>query len=270
MNLKPAMVVCFTVLFTSIFAQYELDTNINYRESQQENLDSYQTERCILDVYYPSDITNFPTIVWFHSGGIQAGEKYIPEQLKEKGIAVVAVNYRLHPKVKSPEYIYDAAAAVAWTFKNIENYGGSKSKIVVSGHSAGGYLASMVGLDKKYLDSFNIDADEIAALVPFSGHTITHFTVRKEHGIPGEQPIIDEMAPLFHVRKDCPPYIQLTGDRELELLGRYEENAYMYRMMKVVGHSNTFLHELDGHDHGAMANPAFHILLKCVKEYASE
>ena len=42
---------------------------------------------------------------------------------------MVAVNYRLFPKVKCPAYIEDAAAAVAWTFKNIEKYGGSKKLI---------------------------------------------------------------------------------------------------------------------------------------------
>ena len=39
----------------------------------------------------------------------------------------------------------------------------------------------------------------------------------------------------------------ITGDRELELLGRYEENAYFMRMMKVAGHKETKLYELDGY-----------------------
>ena len=48
-----------------------------------------------------------------------------------------------------PSGIYkDAAAAVAWVFNNIEDYGGRSELIFVSGHSAGGYLASMLGLDK--------------------------------------------------------------------------------------------------------------------------
>ena len=73
------------------------------------------------------------------------------------------------------------------------------------------------------------------------------------------------MAPLYHVRADAPPYIMVTGDRELEMLGRYEENAYMMRMMKVTGHPETYLYELDGHDHGAMPGPAHHILLHHVR-----
>ena len=115
----------------------------------------------------------------------------------KKGLAVVAVNYRLSPKVKSPAYIEDAAAAVAWTFQNIEKYGGSPKRIFVSGHSAGGYLTSMVGLDKRWLKPHGIDANEIAGLIPYSGHTITHFTVRAERGIDGKQPIIDDLAPCF-------------------------------------------------------------------------
>ena len=112
------------------------------------------------------------------------------------------------------------------------------------------------------------DANSIAGLIPFSGHTITHFTIRKERGIGGKQPILDDMAPLFHVRSDAPPLLLITGDRDLEMLGRYEENAYMWRMMKVAGHKRSTIHELDGYNHGAMADPAFPLLLEFVKKTA--
>ena len=59
---------------------------------------------------------------------------------------------------------------------------------------------------------------KIVGLIPFSGHAITHFTVRKEKGIPSTQPIIDELAPLFHVSADTPPLLLITGGRELEML----------------------------------------------------
>ncbi len=233
-----------------------------YRDGE---LTEYIKERCRLDVYYPTNNNGFSTVVWFHGGGLKGGKRSIPRQLKEKGIAVVAANYRLHPKVKSPTYVQDAAAAVAWTFRNIEKYGGSKERIFVSGHSAGGYLTSMVGLDKRWLAAHDIDANEIAGLIPFSGHTITHFTVRAERGIDGKQPVIDDMAPLYHVRDDAPPLLLITGDRELEMLGRYEENAYLWRMMQVVGHPDTELYELDGFNHGQMAEPAHPLLLRFIK-----
>ena len=67
-------------------------------------------------------------------------------------------------------------------------------------------------------------------------------------------------------RADAPPMLLITGDRELELLGRYEENDYMLRMMKLAGHKQTTLYELQGFDHGGMAEPAFPLLLKEVKK----
>lgn len=196
---------------------------------------------------------------------MKANSKSIPEPLRGQEFAIVAANYRLHPKVQAPTYIEDAAAAVAWTFKNIATYGGDPEKIFVAGHSAGGYLTSMIGFDKSYLEAHEIDADRIAGLIPYSGHTITHFTVRKERGIDGKQPVLDSLAPLFHVRKAAPPILLITGDREREMLGRYEENAYFWRMLKVVGHQEVQLLELQGFDHGGMARPAHQLLIEFVR-----
>lgn len=245
--------------------KYAVQENIQYYQDAVNKADGYTKERCVLDVYYPKNSPGFATVVWFHGGGLTSGNKEIPHELKQQGVAVVGVNHRLYPQVKSPGYIEDAAAAVAWVLHNIKSYGGDPSLVFVSGHSAGGYLASMVGLDKRWLNNHNLDANSIAGLIPFSGHTITHFTVREERGIKGTQPIVDELAPLYHVRADAPPLLLITGDRELELLGRYEENAYMLRMMKLAGHKDTRLHELDGYDHGGMAAPAFPLMLKEVR-----
>ena len=81
-----------------------------------------------------------------------------------------------------------------------------------------------------------------------------------------KRPIIDKFAPLYHVRKDAPPLILITGDRELELLGRFEENAYLERMMKVLNHKNTELFELQGFNHGGMVDPGLKILIKSIKK----
>jgi len=274
MKLRIAIVFTLTLLMTSVFAQekikYKTETSIPYYSKDIMKDDKYMQEMCVVDLYYPTNIEDFPTIVWFHGGGLTGGKREIPEYLKNNGVAVVGVEYRLSPNVKSLECIKDAAAATSWVFKNIEKYGGNTSLVFVSGMSAGGYLTYMVGLDKKYLAAHDIDANNIAGLIPFSGHAITHFTVRKERGIPGEQPIIDEMAPLFHVRADAPPLLIITGDRELEMLGRYEENAYMMRMMKVAGHKRVRIYELDGSNHGQMMYPALPLLLREVKSLSEE
>jgi acetyl esterase/lipase len=266
--MKKILPTIFFVLFWMLaFAQdgeYVTISNIPYYSETVNLSDDYIRERCVLDLYYPRGKQGFATIVWFHGGGLTGGNKAIPEALKGEGVCIVAANYRLYPKVKSPVYIEDAAAAVAWVFNNIETYGGDTSAIFISGHSAGGYLTMMVGMDKRWLKSNNIDANRIAGLIPFSGHTITHMTVREERGIANTQPVVDDLAPLFHVRADAPPLLLITGDRELEMLGRYEENAYMMRMMKVAGHQETKLYELDGYGHG-MTYPAFPLLLNEVR-----
>ena len=88
-------------------------------------------------------------------------------------------------------------------------------------------------------------------------------------GMADTHPLVDKFAPLYHVRPDAPPLVLITGDREIEMLGRYEENAYMWRMMKLCGHEETYLYELGGHDHVAMCDPAFHILHTHIRKILS-
>ncbi len=268
------LILLFAFLFLSVSSfgqktEYETKSNIQYYNATTNKSDSYINERCVLDIYYPKNTKNFATIIWFHGGGLTGGSKEIPEALKNKGFAIIGVNYRLSPKVKAEKAIEDAAAAIAWTFNNIANYGGDASQIFVSGHSAGGYLALMTGLDKKWLQKEGIDANKIAGLIPFSGQCITHFEIRRENGIPDTTPTIDAYAPLFYVRADAPPLLLITGDRELEMLGRYEENAYMARMMKLKGHKQTKLYELDGYGHG-MTEPGFPLLINEINRILKE
>ncbi|MEI7830658.1 MAG: alpha/beta hydrolase [Prolixibacteraceae bacterium] len=267
--------IIFFFLFLSSFfvnaqQQYITENNIQYYADSINRKDNYLSTQCTLDLYYPKNAKNYSTIIWFHGGSLTGGKKQIPSALMAKGFAVIGVEYRLSPKATAPAYIEDAAAAVAWVFQNIEKYGGSSNQIFVSGHSAGGYLGLMITLDKQYLGKYNIDANKIAALIPFSGQAITHFTIRKEQGIKNTQPIVDKYAPLYFVRSDAPPMLLITGDREQELLGRYEENAYLWRMMKLCGHTKTTLYELQGFNHGGMAEPAFPLLLKEVAAVTKE
>ena len=64
--------------------------------------------------------------------------------------------------------------------------------------------------------------------------------------------------------------VLITGDRELELYGRYEENAYLYNMMKLAGHKQTTLHELGGYDHVSMPAGALPLLVKEVARISKE
>ena len=243
---------------------YQTESGLSYRPDSEP--DVYARERCKLDVYHPVGASAVPTVIWFHGGGLTGGNRSVPSALKGQGIIVVAVDYRLSPKAKAPAYIEDAAAAVAWTFKNIARYGGDTNRIFLSGHSAGGYLASLVTLDRRWLAVHSVDPDRLAGLVPFSGQSITHFAIREERGLARTHPLIDDLAPVYHVRNDAPPMLLISGDRNHELLGRYEESAYFWRMLKEVGHPSVELLELQGYDHGQMAEPAFPLLLRFIRQ----
>ena len=248
----------------SVFGQdktiFKTDYNISYYPETPK--DSYTKSRCKLDIRYPENIKDFTTVIWFHGGGLKTNNKFFPQPLINTNLCIVSVNYRLSPKVKSPSYIEDAAAAIAWVFNNIKKYGGDPNKIFISGHSAGGYLALMVGLDKHWLNQFSIDADNIAGIISLSGQTITHSTIREEKGIAWNKVIVDKYAPLNHVRKNTPPLILITGDRNIDIPGRYEENLYLKRLMEIAGNPNVELFEIQGFAHVEMRKYGIGLMVK--------
>jgi acetyl esterase/lipase len=250
---------------------YETDRDIAYWD---EAPDDYAAERCRLDVYRPTEAAKdgkpFVTVVWFHPGGLEGGSRYIPDQLRGKGLAVVPVDYRLSPKAKNPDYLEDAAAAVAWTIEHIADYGGDPDKVIVAGFSAGAYLSLMLGLDKSWLAAHDIDADDLLAIGAISGHAVVHLRIRAERGIPPTKVVVDEFAPLFHVRDDAPPILLVTGGRELELFGRWEENALLARMLRLEGHKKTELYELEGFSHGTIERPAHELFLTFIRKVSAE
>ena len=123
----------------------------------------------------------------------------------------------------------------------------------------------MLNLDKSYLAKWNIDANNLAGAFPISGQTTTHYTIRKERGLPSDTPIIDKYAPSNNVRKDASPMILITGDKELEMLARYEENAHLYALLKALG-QYTVLYQMEGFDHGTVAAPACTLINSYMKK----
>ena len=133
---------------------YRTERAIAYRDAADPaSADSL----CRLDLYYPTDRPGFATVIWFHGGGLTAGRREIPAALCNQGFAVAGVDYRLVPHVKVSQCVEDAAAAAAWVVRHIADYGGDPRLIFVAGHSAGGYLTSMIGLDKRWLQPYGPD-----------------------------------------------------------------------------------------------------------------
>jgi acetyl esterase/lipase len=242
--------------------EYGTENNIAYYDAAAlARADQYQKEQTKLDVYYPKGAKGFATVVWFHGGSLTGGSRYFPN-LKDQGIALVGVSYRLAPKVQPPAYIEDSAAAVAWVLKNIERYGGDPKKVFVAGHSAGAYLASMVAMDPKWLSAHRLSNKSLAGVVAVSGQMTTHFTVKKQRGDTGPQlrPVIDEYAPLHHAANEFPPICLIVGGRDIEFQSRVEENEMMAVTLRNLGHKNVEFYEMAGLDHGTVEQGAMIIM----------
>ncbi len=240
--------------------EYETVSNIAYYSDEQlKDAEDYQKTQCKLDILYPkTSQTPYATIIWFHGGGLTGGQKYFPSALKnlkafkEGKLAIVAVGYRLSPKVAFPGFIEDAAASTTWVLRHIGEYGGDPSHVFVSGGSAGGYLTAMIGTYPKWLEACGGSRDELAGLIPVSGQMTTHFHVKELLKYPGEQynPVIDENAPLGGLSADFPPIFFVMGDRKIEWKCRVEENELMYASLKVLGAPLVEFSENEGFTHG--------------------
>lgn len=217
--------------------------------------------RCQVDLKLPENEHGFATLVWFHGGGLTGGNRDFPK-FEGKGVAFVSAGYRLSPQVPCPVFIEDAAAAVAWTIQHIAEYGGDPKKVFIAGHSAGGYLALLVGMDARWLKPYGLAPSDIAGLIPVSAQVTTHFRVKELVGIHGDSlvPVIDDLAPLRYVSKDLPPICLITGDRRIEFKCRVEENDLMFSTLKNLGHPDVEFHELEDLNHGTVTNGAARIM----------
>ena len=195
--------------------------------------------RQVLDVYLP-EAESFPVFVYFHGGGIEAGDKehcVFYEDLCRMGVAIVTANYRMYPYANYPDFIWDAAAATAWAVKHMQEYGEVKG-IYVGGSSAGGYLTQMLCFDKRYLALHKVDADEINGYFMDAGQPTAHFNVLKERGIDPRRVIVDESAPLYHVcaERNYPPMNIIVSDNDMR--NRLEQTELLVSTLKHMGHED--------------------------------
>ncbi len=92
-----------------------------------------------------------PAILHVHGGGYVLGA---PEMglatdaayVAEIGAVVVSVDYRLAPETPHPGPVEDCYAALAWLFKQAEALGVDRTRVAISGESAGGGMAAGLGL----------------------------------------------------------------------------------------------------------------------------
>ena len=217
--------------------------------------------RCILDISYGSceaqkldvylpDADHFPVFVYFHGGGLEAGDKRaetaIFEYLPEKGVAVVSANYRMYPDAKYPDFLEDAASVVAWAFANMKQYG-SVEGIYVGGTSAGGYMSQMLCFDESWLAKHGIRPLDIAGYVHDAGQPTCHFNILRERGLDTRRVIIDDSAPLYHIAADrqYPPMLIIVSDDDIP--NRLEQTRLLVSTLRNFGYTeNIYLQMMHG------------------------
>ena len=196
------------------------------------------TPRHRLDVYQSrlAPPGKAPVMVYIHGGAWMIGEKReqgkpMMYELVARGWVCVAINYRLSPKATWPDHIVDAKRAVAWVKEHIDDYGGDRTFVAVSGGSAGGHLCALLALsagDPGFQPGFEGADTTVQACVPFYGvmdltsspdgaalfgpglRKMLEKTVMKT--TESEHPEIFRAAsPTYRVRAEAPPFFVLQG-----------------------------------------------------------
>ncbi len=186
-----------------------------------------------MDVYISRSTVRAPTLVYFHGGGWVGGSKEgaMPHVLPylAMGWTVVNVAYRLAPEALAPAAVEDVRCALRLVFERAENYNVDTTRVVLSGHSAGGHLSLIAGMlpVSAGLDRQCAGTDEImrvAAVVNWYGITdvvdildgpnMQEYAVIWLGSMMDRETVAKRVSPLTYVRTGLPPVITIHGDAD--------------------------------------------------------
>ena len=179
----------------------------------------------VLDILEPAINTSpRPGVIVFHGGGwIHSGKETVYTSLclpyLEHGFVVANVEYRVASQATAPAAVTDALDATRWFFKHAKQYNVDPKRIVVTGGSAGGHLALMVGMTPKsahlgpvspmaaVIDGYGItDAVELLA----GPHHQSWDTDWIPAG-PARVELAQKVPPMTYVRHNLPPIFIAQG-----------------------------------------------------------
>lgn len=111
---------------------------------------------------------NGRVLAFLHGGGWTNGYKewmaFMAPAFTAAGYLFASIGYRLAPGHVFPAGVDDAAAGIAWVWR--ENGG---KPIFVGGHSAGGHYASLLAVTRDWQGRWGIAGDAIRGCLPISG-----------------------------------------------------------------------------------------------------
>lgn len=170
-----------------------------------------------LDVYVPHDLKGpAAVVVFFYGGSWNSGNRadyaFVGEALASRGIIAVVADYRVYPQVRYPDFVDDAALAVAWAAKDIQRFGGDPRRLFVMGHSAGAYNAAMVALDPRWLAKQGLTPAVLRGWIglagPYDFIPIENPDVKPVFFFPNTPP---DSQPISHVSRAAPPALLIAS-----------------------------------------------------------
>lgn len=177
-----------------------------------------------LDLYVPRGSTasgKLPVIVFFYGGSWNTGSKqgyaFVGRALAAKGFVVALPDYRLTRHAPYPAFLEDGAAAVRWVRANAARFGGDPDRIVLAGHSAGAYNATMLSVDPKWLGPDRKAVKGLAALAgPYSFLPLDTKVTQETFGAVAD---LDSTQPINFASADDPPALLIAGGKDHLVFG---------------------------------------------------
>ena len=231
------------VFFSSCaFRLINRDKNIIYNADNKLYVKSEES----LNVFYPQRKKELkPVLVYIHGGNWNAGKKslynYFGSRLARKNIVAVTIDYPLSPSANYKEMALASAQSIKWMKENIQKYGGDSSRIFISGHSAGGHLATLISLDNTYFNLLKIK-NPVKGIVMIDAAGLDMFGYLKD-----EKPGVGhtylktfsadtsrwkDATPLYHLSNSMPPMLIFRGGKTYPSISKSNEkfvNALMER-----------------------------------------
>lgn len=212
--------------------RYSSQVNVSYGEQPAQVFDLYlYGQRTGEPDYFAADPAPRPTLIWIHGGGWVAGDKAreIPWLIPylQRGWNVANVNYRQGPDT-APLAVDDVLCAYQRITEILTAASMPLDQVVVSGASAGGHLALVVGMRNSDGEHPCQVATPPKAIVNWFGITdieAVHEFLRKTRpetnyaaswigDLTRLSDISAAHSPLFLVSENTPPIITVHGDRD--------------------------------------------------------
>lgn len=213
-----------------------------------------------LDIYAPKDLKKMPVIINLHGGGWIFGSKnpwaITAETLMSKGILSVSIDYGLAPQYRMMDIITHVRQAIAWVYKNIDQYGGDPNRIYIYGMSAGAHLAG-TALMPSWQKDFGVPKNVIKGLIALSGiyDLCTLFHAPHADSQKALQMTLEEsrrVSPCYHLPQHSIPAIIAYGENEPKILYHLEASHYAQELQKAG--CNVSLIEVPNANHFDMIN----------------